>query len=68
MGLGPVGRRLEYMLGKRGRVVECTGLENRRRFTPSVSSNLTASAKYCQLLVRFYNFNKNNVESLITIK
>lgn|GEM_PF-2900772 len=27
-----------------GRVVECTGLENRRGFTPSVSSNLTASA------------------------
>jgi hypothetical protein len=31
---------------KRGRVVECTGLENRRRCEPSVSSNLTASAKY----------------------
>jgi hypothetical protein len=30
---------------KRGRVVECTGLENRRRCEPSVSSNLTASAK-----------------------
>ena len=29
---------------KRGRVVECTGLENRRGFTPIVSSNLTASA------------------------
>jgi hypothetical protein len=29
---------------KRGRVVECTGLENRRRCEPSVSSNLTASA------------------------
>ena len=25
-------------------MVECTGLENRRGFTPSVSSNLTASA------------------------
>lgn len=29
---------------KRGRVVECNGLENRRGFTPLVSSNLTASA------------------------
>lgn len=29
---------------KCGRVVECTGLENRRRLTPFVSSNLTASA------------------------
>ena len=29
---------------KRGRAVECTGLENRRGFAPSVSSNLTASA------------------------
>ncbi|MGC6406981.1 hypothetical protein ACNO7K_11230, partial [Bisgaard Taxon 45] len=27
-----------------GRVVEGTGLENRRGFTPSVSSNLTSSA------------------------
>ena len=26
-------------------MVECTGLENRRRLTPPVSSNLTASAK-----------------------
>ena len=35
------------ILSKRkcGRVVECTGLENRRRLTPFVSSNLTASAK-----------------------
>jgi hypothetical protein len=32
-------------LWKRGRAVECTGLENRRRGDPSVSSNLTASAK-----------------------
>lgn len=34
------------ILSKRkcGRVVECTGLENRRRLTPFVSSNLTASA------------------------
>ena len=31
---------------KRGRAVECNGLENRRRCEPSVSSNLTASAKY----------------------
>lgn len=35
------------ILSKRkcGRVVECTGLENRRRLTPFVSSNLTASAR-----------------------
>ena len=35
------------ILSKRkcGRVVECTGLENRRRLTPFVSSHLTASAK-----------------------
>ena len=32
---------------KRGRVVEGTGLENRRGFAPSVSSNLTASATDC---------------------
>ena len=32
-------------LWKRGRAVECTGLENRRRGDPSVSSNLTASAR-----------------------
>src|SRR5688500_11969021 len=31
-------------LWKRGRAVECTGLENRRRCETSVSSNLTASA------------------------
>ena len=29
---------------RNGRVVEGTGLENRRGFTPSVSSNLTSSA------------------------
>jgi hypothetical protein len=29
-----------------GRVVECTGLENRRPFTGLVSSNLTLSAIY----------------------
>jgi len=29
---------------KRGRVVECTGLENRQGGNPFVSSNLTASA------------------------
>jgi hypothetical protein len=32
-------------LRKRGRVVECTGLENRHRGNPIVSSNLTASAR-----------------------
>ena len=31
---------------KRGRAVSCTGLENRRGCESSVSSNLTASAKY----------------------
>ena len=30
---------------KRGRAVECTGLENRQRRKAFVSSNLTASAK-----------------------
>lgn len=44
------------ILSKRkcGRVVECTGLENRRRLTPFVSSNLTASArnyKNCRLVI-----------------
>ena len=29
-----------------GRAVECNGLENRRGFTPSVSSNLTPSATW----------------------
>jgi hypothetical protein len=32
------------MLGRGGRAVECTGLENRRPFTGLVSSNLTLSA------------------------
>ena len=36
--------RIEYATRKRGRVVDCTGLENRRCFATSVSSNLTASA------------------------
>ena len=34
-----------------GRVVECTGLENRRPFTGLVSSNLTLSAKNNRLRV-----------------
>ena len=37
-------QRLQFELRKRGRAVEGTGLENRRRGNPFVSSNLTASA------------------------
>ena len=36
--------RLQFEGRKRGRAVEGTGLENRRRGNPFVSSNLTASA------------------------
>ena len=36
--------RLQFELRKRGRAVEGTGLENRRRGNSFVSSNLTASA------------------------
>ena len=36
--------RLQFNGRKRGRAVEGTGLENRRRGNPFVSSNLTASA------------------------
>jgi hypothetical protein len=35
---------------KRGRVVYGSGLENRRRLIPPVSSNLTASANYLKYL------------------
>jgi hypothetical protein len=35
-------------LGKRGRVVEGSSLENCRRGNPFVSSNLTASAKHTE--------------------
>ena len=38
--------RLQFEAWKRGRAVEGTGLENRRRGNPFVSSNLTASAKF----------------------
>ena len=38
--------RLQFKSWKRGRAVEGTGLENRRRGNPFVSSNLTASAKF----------------------
>ena len=38
--------RLQFEARKRGRAVEGTGLENRRRGNPFVSSNLTASAKF----------------------
>ena len=38
--------RLQFKAWKRGRAVEGTGLENRRRGNPFVSSNLTASAKF----------------------
>ncbi len=37
-------QRLQFEPWKRGRAVEGTGLENRRRGNPFVSSNLTASA------------------------
>ena len=36
--------RRELIIRRDGRAVEGTGLENRRGFTPSVSSNLTSSA------------------------
>ncbi len=39
--------RLQFRSRKRGRAVEGTGLENRRRGNPFVSSNLTASARFC---------------------
>src|SRR5690606_29730474 len=38
-------RRLTHEAGKRGRVVEGSGLENRQRGNPFVGSNPTASAK-----------------------
>ena len=38
--------RLQFTAWKRGRAVEGTGLENRRRGNPFVSSNLTASATF----------------------
>ena len=46
------------ILSKRkcGRVVECTGLENRRRLTPFVSSNLTASATMHNRTIRNRSF------------
>ena len=37
------------MLRKRGRAVECTGLENRQGRESFVSSNLTASANFTLL-------------------
>ncbi len=43
--------RLQFKARKRGRAVEGTGLENRRRGNPFVSSNLTASATFCVLRV-----------------
>ena len=43
-------RRLEYKAWKRGRAVEGTGLENRRRSDLFVSSNLTASANLLEAL------------------
>jgi hypothetical protein len=39
------GAPVQFDRWKRGRVVDCTGLENRRCLTIPVSSNLTASAK-----------------------
>src|SRR5688500_18426690 len=41
----PFGSRRRVCERKRGRAVECTGLENRQALTSLVSSNLTASAK-----------------------
>ena len=41
--------RLQFKARKRGRAVEGTGLENRRRGNPFVSSNLTASAMHAVL-------------------
>ena len=41
---GGIIDRLQFKSRKRGRAVEGTGLENRRRGNPFVSSNLTASA------------------------
>ena len=38
--------RRELIIRRDGRAVEGTGLENRRRLTPFVSSNLTASANH----------------------
>ena len=50
MGELAIGKPLRFMynaaIWKRGRVVEGTSLENWRRVTLFVSSNLTASAKY----------------------
>ena len=43
--------RLQFRPRKRGRAVEGTGLENRRRGNPFVSSNLTASAKFLRCSV-----------------
>ena len=39
------------MLRKRGRAVECTGLENRQGRESFVSSNLTASANFILLAI-----------------
>lgn len=36
---------LDIRMGRGGRVVECTGLENRQAFAGLVSSNLTLSAR-----------------------
>lgn len=50
-------------------MVECTGLENRRRLNPSVSSNLTASAISMSRTVRdrsgfsFFRFQINKIQS-----
>ena len=46
-------QRLQFDSWKRGRAVEGTGLENRRRGNPFVSSNLTASAIFRSRLKPF---------------
>jgi len=49
---------------KRGRVVECTGLENRHRGNPVVSSNLTASANTSIAAMRIESPCTRNVHAL----
>jgi hypothetical protein len=54
--------RLQFVSWKRGRAVEGTGLENRRRGNPFVSSNLTASAKF-----KFLDFNGSKRKCLSSL-